>query len=106
MRATEILDEVVPCGGMEAVADFAYPLPEHVICTLLGVPVADRALFERWTEAIQNRVVTGVGAGDRRATAANAILEFTDYLAGVVDEHEPDPEGDLLSQLAYAEEEG
>jgi cytochrome P450 len=106
LRATEILDEVVPRGGMEAVADYAYPLPEHVICTLLGVPIADRALFERWTEAIQNRVVTGVGVGERRAAAASAILEFTDYLAGVVDEHEPDPEGDLLSQLAHAEEEG
>jgi cytochrome P450 len=106
MRATEILDEVVPRGAMEAVADYAYPLPEHVICTLLGVPVADRALFEGWTEAIQNRVVTGAGAGERRAAAANAILEFTDYLADVVAVHEPDPDGDLLSQLAHAEEEG
>lgn len=106
MRANEILDEVVPLGGMEAVEDYAYPLPEHVICTLLGVPVSDRVLFERWTEAIQNRVVTGAGVGERRTAAANAILEFTEYLAGVVDAHEPDPEGDLLSQLAHAQEEG
>lgn len=105
-RAKEILDEVTPRGSMEAVAEYAYPLPEHVICALLGVPVADRLLFERWTETIQNRVVTGTGADGRRAAAAEAILQFTDYLSGVVAAHEPDPEGDLLSQLAYAEEEG
>jgi cytochrome P450 len=105
-RAKEILDEVTPRGSMDAVAEYAYPLPEHVICTLLGVPVADRLLFERWTEAIQDRVVTGIGVDARRAAAADAILQFTDYLSGVVAAHEPDPEGDLLSQLAYAEEEG
>jgi cytochrome P450 len=105
-RANEILDEVTPRGSMDAVAEYAYPLPEHVICTLLGVPVDDRLLFERWTEAMQNRVVTGTGAAERRAAAADAILQFTDYLSGVVAVHEPDPDGDLLSQLAYAEEEG
>ena len=105
-RAKEILDEVTPRGSMDAVAEYAYPLPEHVICVLLGVPVADRLLFEQWTETIQNRVVTGTGADARRAAAADAILQFTDYLSGVVAVHEPDPEGDLLSQLAYAEEEG
>jgi cytochrome P450 len=105
-RANEILDEVTPRGSMDAVAEYAYPLPEHVICSLLGVPVADRLLFERWTEAIQNRVVTGAGAGERRAAAADAILQFTEYLSGVVAAHEPDPEGDLLSQLAHAQEEG
>jgi cytochrome P450 len=105
-RADEILDEVLPRGGMEAVADYAYPLPEHVICALLGVPVGDRETFEEWTAAIQNRPVTGTSEGERRAAAAEAILAFTSYLSEIVAAHQPDPEGDLISQLAYAEEDG
>jgi cytochrome P450 len=105
-HASQILDGVTAQGRMEAVAEYAYPLPEHVICALLGVPLTDHVLFERWGAAIQNRVVTGTGRDEARAAAATAILEFSDYLSGVVAAHEPSPDGDLLSQLAYAEEEG
>jgi cytochrome P450 len=105
-HADEILRAAQGRRHMEAVSEYAYPLPEHVICTLLGVPASDRALFEGWTAAIQNRVVTGRGAESARAAAAQAILDFAAYLTELVSAHEPNPEGDLLSQLASAEEEG
>lgn len=105
-HADEILRAAQGRRHMEAVSEYAYPLPEHVICTLLGVPASDRALFEGWTAAIQNRVVTGRGAESARAAAAQAILGFAAYLTELVSAHEPNPEGDLLSQLASAEEEG
>ncbi len=40
-----LLDKVEPRGGMDAIADFARPLPVLVICDLLGIPEADRPRF-------------------------------------------------------------
>ncbi len=105
-HADEILRTTQGRRHMEAVSEYAYPLPERVICTLLGVPASDSALFEGWTAAIQNRVVTGRGAESARTAAARAILDFAAYLTRLVAAHQPDPDGDVLSQLAFAEEEG
>ncbi len=40
-----LLDAVEPQGRMDAIADFARPLPVLVICDLLGIPEADRPRF-------------------------------------------------------------
>ncbi len=40
-----LLDAVEPRGAMDAIADFARPLPVLVICDLLGIPEADRPRF-------------------------------------------------------------
>lgn len=45
-----LLDAIVPAGKAELVEDFALPLPVTVISELLGVPVADRDDFQRWTD--------------------------------------------------------
>jgi cytochrome P450 len=103
-HANSLIDDAVARGEMDAVADFAYPLTEHVICSLLGVPFEDHLRFESWTATIQNRGVTGAGAAQARAEAARAILEFTEYLAGVVDDHAPAGDGDLIARLACAQE--
>ena len=39
------LDAVQDRGKMDFLADFAYPLPVHVICDMLGIPVEDRNWF-------------------------------------------------------------
>jgi cytochrome P450 len=104
-HANEILWTTHGRRRMEAVAEYAYPLPERVICTLLGVPASDSTRFEAWTAAIQNRVVTGRGAESARAAASQAILDFAAYLTALVAAHEPSTDGDVLSQLAFAEEE-
>jgi cytochrome P450 len=36
---SELLDAAARQGGMDLIADFAYPLPVTVICELLGVPI-------------------------------------------------------------------
>jgi cytochrome P450 len=105
-QAGELLRTTQERRHMEAVSEYAYPLPEHVICAMLGVPASDSPLFEAWTAAIQNRVVTGTGAESARAAAGQTILDFAAYLTELVSAHEPSPDGDVLSQLAFAEEEG
>ena len=39
------LDAVQDRGKMDFLADFAYPLPVHVICDMLGIPVENRNWF-------------------------------------------------------------
>src|SRR5215471_2195775 len=41
----DLLDRVANQGHMDAIGDFAYPLPVLVICELLGIPEEDRARF-------------------------------------------------------------
>src|SRR3954464_15023119 len=43
-----LLDTVQPGGGMDVIADLAYPLPAIVTAELLGVPPADRDQLKAW----------------------------------------------------------
>jgi cytochrome P450 len=104
--ARELIDAVIAHGSMDVVAEFAYPLPEHVICALLGVPDDDHELFEAWTRKINNRVVAGPGSDDARRTAETAILEFAEHVGAVIRDRRQHLGNELLSQLIITEEEG
>jgi len=75
------------------VSDFALPIPSLVICELLGVPYADRDLFQRNAKVI---VRLGVTVEERNA----AVGEVREYLKGLVKAKEHAPQDDLLSRLA------
>ena len=45
---TGLLDAVADDGGMDVVSQFAYPLPVHVICEMLGIPRSDIPDIEQW----------------------------------------------------------
>src|SRR5262245_15442340 len=61
-RATQtITDELLDAmaarrGPVDLIAALAYPLPVRVICTLLGVPPADEAVFTDWSRGIARSV--------------------------------------------------
>src|SRR5579862_7810137 len=48
----ERLDRVRHMGRADIVGELFKPLPSFVVAHYLGVPVEDRVLFDRWTEAI------------------------------------------------------
>ncbi|HME68809.1 MAG TPA: cytochrome P450, partial [Myxococcota bacterium] len=52
MPETARLDAAAAAGGMDAIREFAGPLPVIVIAELLGVPAADREKFKRWSDAM------------------------------------------------------
>src|SRR4029450_9781682 len=39
-------------GTVDLIEAFAYPLPVRVICTLLGVPRRDEAIFTNWSRGV------------------------------------------------------
>lgn len=102
----ERLDELDTGSTAELVSSYCYPIPERVICTMLGVPHEDHALFEEWTEVINRRTVAGPGSDEQREAAAAAVNAFTAYAERLIADRRGDARDDLLTQLMQAEEEG
>jgi cytochrome P450 len=100
-----LLNEALARGEMDVVADLAYPLPLTVICEMLGVPVADHALFRQWSAdlvlTLDPILSPEVLAGANRATSG-----FAEYFRGLMAERRAHPGGDLLTALIAAEDEG
>ncbi len=96
-----LLDEVVPAGHADLVADFALPLPVTVISELLGVPVDDRHDFQRWTDRM---IVRGAQPPDP-AEVNEARQHMRAYVAELIQAKRPHPGDDLLSGLITARDE-
>lgn len=99
--AQSLLDAVADQGQMDAIADFAYPLPAIVIAELMGIPPEDRDQFKQWTETIVREI-----ALPPTAPRSNAQTEFTDYLYRQLDQKRQSPGNDLISDLIAAEVDG
>jgi cytochrome P450 len=102
-----LLDRARERGSIELIADLAYPLPVAVICELLGVPEADRGSFGSWSSdasRLLDRDLDLDEATVERGTAA--IVAFTEYFGGLVQQRKQDPRDDLASGLIAVEEAG
>jgi cytochrome P450 len=80
-----------------------------VIAEMLGVPVADRSQFTRWSDVMLS--LSYVVPGGEHATKASEDFfalkaEMGAYLAGLLDERRIVPKDDLLTKLVEAEVDG
>ena len=101
-----LLDVVMPRGTMEVISDFALPLPATMIATMLGVPPEDQQQFKQWSDDI---VATFAGVGDpgaRFQRAQDSLFALSDYLRPIVARLRQEPQDNILSALAAAEEAG
>ncbi|MDX3534505.1 cytochrome P450 [Streptomyces sp. MB09-01] len=96
--ADRLLEEVVPSGRADLVADFALPLPVTAISELLGVPVDDRHDFQRWTDRM---IMRGAEPPDP-AVVNEAWQHMRAYLTGLIRAKREAPGDDLLSGLITA----
>ena len=96
-----LLDAIVPAGKAELVEDFALPLPVTVISELLGVPVADRDDFQRWTD---DMVLRGAEPPDP-VRIDRAWRQMRSYLTGLLQDKRARPGDDLLSALIATRDE-
>ncbi|HEX2571088.1 MAG TPA: cytochrome P450 [Polyangia bacterium] len=105
----ELLDQRVERGEMDLVADYAGPLPTMVIAEMVGIPIADRPQFLRWSEVIMN-LSYSIEGGEEAARAirehAGAKEEMKTYLADLLRERRRAPKDDLLTRLVEAEVDG
>jgi cytochrome P450 len=92
-------------GTMEAIADFATPIPLTMIADLLGIPPADQPMLVEWSHAMVRPFDADCPQGDRTA-AEQATKDFVAYLTDLTRHRREEPGTDLLSDLVAAEIEG
>jgi cytochrome P450 len=100
--ASELLDAVEARGKMDVVEEYAFPLPITVIAELLGIPIADRDRFRRWS----NAVVTPAFGPDALAEFGNLMADFVAYLRALFDRRRSEPAEDLISALLQVRDGG
>jgi cytochrome P450 len=85
--------------GGDIVAELFKPLPSMVVAHFLGVPPADRARFDDWTDAI----VAASAEGDVLA-APEAVGELFEYFTDLIERRRRHPGDDTISQLLSDED--
>jgi cytochrome P450 len=98
----ELLDNVAERGSMDLIRDYALPLPTTIIAEMLGVPAADRHAFHRWS----NAVMSAASSTWALVKAVPNVWAFLRYLRKVIKKRRANPQDDLISALARAEESG
>ncbi|WP_217997682.1 cytochrome P450 [Gordonia soli] len=94
-----LLDEIDSSRPFDLVDAFALPLPVQVICELLGVPVADRDLFRRWSDAVMS---TSSLTAEEFTRSQD---EFEDYMRGLIEAKRRTPDDALITGLLREHEE-
>ena len=102
-----LLDDVIPEGRMEAMSQYARPIPSTIIADMLGVPDRDRPRFNE----LSNELVKAsfdIGRSitqEQRIRDTHALQgEFHSYLYGLFGEKRATPADDLISALLLRNE--
>jgi cytochrome P450 len=108
-RARQLADHLaaaaVERGSIEAIAEFATPIPLTIISEMLAIPETDRAQLLDWSRAIVGLYELDT-ADDSGPAAEQATTDFVDYLRGQVAQRRSHPGDDLMTALIDAEESG
>jgi cytochrome P450 len=100
----ELLAEAAVRGRMDAIEDFAAPLPAIVIAELLGVPAEDHRQFKQWS----SELVSGLGQANPLETLARVqrgLEPLLAYLRRIIAARRRDPRDDLISAMIASQEE-
>lgn len=101
----DLLDHCHELGTFDLLADYAQPYSVAVICSMLGVPVADTQLLLDWSHAIVKMYEMSASDDTKRAADA-AAGEYIDYTRELIAEKRRRPDGLLVSELARVEDAG
>ncbi len=104
-RARELLDAALERPSFDLITEFAHPLPVDVIAQILGVPIADRAQFSRWSVELGG-TLDPAAPPKAYLSGGIAAMGFETYLRALIAERRGRPGDDLLSALIAAEEAG
>ncbi|MEU9244302.1 cytochrome P450 [Streptomyces shenzhenensis] len=92
-----LLDEMAEHDEIDLLEALAYPVPMEVLCTLLGVPEAERLAFGRYAAVVLSDLAP---EGYEEATRA-----MREYLVKLIQVKRENPGDDLLSALIAARDE-
>jgi cytochrome P450 len=101
--AREHVERLRDRADVDFVRDLAALLPVRVISMVLGVPLADVAMFRKWSEVITSSV--GHHGGDQ-ARLRQAQDDFSAYVGALLDRWDGVVGASVLSRIAAAERAG
>ncbi|MFI6050952.1 cytochrome P450 [Streptomyces violascens] len=103
-RVQELTDRLIDAfeakGSADLIHEFAFPLPIHAICDLLGVPREDQDDFRDWAGMMIRH------GGGPRGGVARSVKKMRDYLAELIHKKRENPGDDLISRLIEASDHG
>lgn len=103
--ATELLDAIGDATRFDLIAAYASPLPTIVIAEMLGVDLADRDDFRRWSAGVDQAFSPLKTPAQREVLSAN-VAALSAYFERVVEQRRGQRGIDLVSALVAAEEDG
>ncbi|MDP9465339.1 MAG: cytochrome P450 [Actinomycetota bacterium] len=98
---TKLIDSWGDRTDIEFVADFAVPVPVHVIATMLNQPEERFADIKRWSDASIAGIGTNISV-EGRVAAERCTNEFQRYFASELERRRTEPQYDLLTNLLNA----
>lgn len=102
--ADKLADAAAEQGAMDAIRDFAHPLPAMAICALLGLPAEDVPLLIGWSNDIARFFDGSAVAIESARLAQTSLIDLTRYLERQVEAHPA--ADDLIAQLKAIEQQG
>ncbi|MFD7339934.1 cytochrome P450 [Streptomyces violascens] len=103
-RVQELTDRLIDAfeaeGSADLIHEFAFPLPIHAICDLLGVPREDQDDFRDWAGMMIRH------GGGPRGGVARSVKKMRNYLAELIHKKRENPGDDLISRLIEASDHG
>ncbi|WP_375773238.1 cytochrome P450 [Archangium gephyra] len=99
-----LLDAAAPKGTVELVEELAIPLPSSVIAEMLGVPLSDEHMLQRWS-----RDLTPIFSAfdvQQLMQSQKSVMEMMSYMRDVLAKHRSAPTDSILEVFARAQTEG
>ncbi|GAB2597994.1 cytochrome P450 [Streptomyces capparidis] len=94
-----LIDGFAERGSADLIHEFAFPLPIHAICDMLGVPPEDQDDFRDWAGMMLHK-------GGSRGGVARSVKRMRAYLAELIHRKRADLGDDLISGLIRASDHG
>jgi len=108
-RIEALVDELLGAardrGELDAMRDFAEPLPAIVIAELLGVPAADHRQFKQWSSELLAEGPIRSFEPDAQERTAALFGRLRDYMRTIVAARRRAPGEDLISGMIEAQTE-
>jgi len=103
-HANDLVDAWIDNDDVEFISQFARPLPQRVMATILGFPLDDIPLLAEWGDAVVTPFVHGTGLRHELTPEQNADMVarldgFQDYIYDHVTAKRRDPQNDMVSFL-------
>lgn len=106
MITDELIGRLSGQQEFDIMQTLAYPLPESVICDLMGVPHEDHALWSTWIDTTVSAARLTDPSPEKQAAVNEAVVGFLQYFRDLTERRRANLGDDLVSELIRLEDEG